>query len=82
MSDIAGKYKVSNYPFFTGSLGNWAGNERKIPTYTLELPNSDWNKTDQYFKMFRGAIHHAIQNDLTASKEKKKVSQNSSEIND
>lgn len=79
MSDRAGKYKVSNYPFFTGSLGNWAGNERKIPTYTLELPNSDWNKTDRYFKMFRSAIHHAIQNDLSAESEqnlKKKVSQN------
>ena len=64
MSDKAGKYKVSNYPFFTGSLGNWAGNERDIPTYTLELPNSDWNKTDRYFKLFRDAIHHAIGDDL------------------
>lgn len=70
MSDSAGKYKVSNYPFFTGSLGNWAGNERNIPTYTLELPNSDWNKTDRYFKMFRLAIHHAIKNDLRVNKVK------------
>lgn len=82
MSDIAGKYKVSNYPFFTGSLGNWAGNERKIPTYTLELPNSDWNKTDRYYKMFRGAIHHAIQNDLSVDTLKKKVSQNSKQLDE
>lgn len=64
MSDAAGKYKISNYPFFPGSLGNWAGNERKIPTYTLELPNSDWHKTNQYYKLFRTAIHHAIKHDL------------------
>jgi len=73
MSNKAGKYKISNYPFFTGSLGNWAGNERNIPTYTLELPNSDWNKTDQYYNMFRTALHHAIQDNLSlnAAKEKK-----------
>lgn len=70
MSNKAGKYKISNYPFFTGSLGNWAGNERNIPTYTLELPNSDWNKTDQYYKMFRTALHHAIQNNLSMNMQK------------
>ena len=75
MSDKAGKYKVSNYPFFTGSLGNWAGNERNIPTYTLELPNSDWHKTDRYFNLFKAAIHHAIQHNLSSSTLDKKVTQ-------
>lgn len=74
MSDAAGKYKISNYPFFPGSLGNWAGNERRIPTYTLELPNSDWNKTDRYFKLFRTAIHHAIKHDLRVHVMDKKFS--------
>lgn len=69
MSDLSGKYKISDYPFFTGSLGNWAGNEKRIPTYTLELPNSDWHKTDKYFDMFKGAIHHAIQNDLKVAQD-------------
>lgn len=69
MSDKAGKYKINNYPFFTGSLGNWAGNERSIPTYTIELPNSDWTKTDKYYKMLKPAIHHAISHDLGAGKE-------------
>ena len=68
MSNKAGKYKVSNYPFFTGSLGNWAGNERNIPTYTLELPNSDWHKTTRYYNLFRSAIHHAINDDLKMTK--------------
>lgn len=73
MSKKAGKYKITNYPFFTGSLGNWAGNERNIPVYTVELPNSDWNKTKRYFKMFRSAIHFAIDHDLTDKEEKKKI---------
>ena len=77
MSDAAGKYKISNYPFFPGSLGNWAGNERKIPTITLELPNSDWNKTDKYFKLFRTAIHHAIKHDLNVHIIDEKVSSHS-----
>lgn len=64
MSDKAGKYKISNYPFFTGSLGNWAGNERDIPTYTLELPNTDWHKTSKYYRLFREAILHAINDKL------------------
>ena len=35
MSRKASGYRIKNYPFFPGSLGNWAGNERGIPTYTL-----------------------------------------------
>lgn len=61
MSEKAEDYKITDYPFFPGSLGNYAGNERKIPTYTLELPNSDWHKTDRYWKKFKPAIHYAIQ---------------------
>lgn len=64
MSNKAGKYRINNYPFFPGSLGNWAGNERGIPTYTLELPNSDWTKTKRFYLTFRKAIHHAIDHEL------------------
>lgn len=67
MSNKAGKYRINNYPFFPGSLGNWAGNERGIPTYTLELPNSDWTKTKKFFSTFRRAIHHAIDHELKAN---------------
>lgn len=72
MSEKAGKYKVNNYPFFTGSLGNWAGNERGIPTYTLELPNSDWTKTNKFFNMFQKAIHQAIVHDMNVTPVTKK----------
>lgn len=60
MSELAGNYKVKDYPFFPGSLGNWAGHELNIPTFTIELPNSDWNKTDRYFDLFSKAMHHAL----------------------
>ncbi|MBT4791311.1 MAG: hypothetical protein HON90_07055 [Halobacteriovoraceae bacterium] len=76
MSDKAGKYRVNNYPFFPGSLGNWAGNERHIPTYTLELPNSDWNKTKRFYKTLRLAIHHVIQHDLSHDMNDKRVTKN------
>lgn len=64
MSKDASDYKIENYPFFPGSLGNWAGKERDIPTYTLELPTSDPSKSSQYWKLFQSAIHNAIAHDL------------------
>lgn len=64
MSKDASDYKIENYPFFPGSLGNWAGKERDIPTYTLELPTSDPAKSAQYWKLFKTAIHKAIAHDL------------------
>lgn len=60
MSEKANGYRVKNYPFFPGSLGNYAGNERKIPTYTLELPSSDNRNHRKYWKMFRESIDFAL----------------------
>lgn len=79
MSDKAGKYRINNYPFFPGSLGNWAGNERNIPTYTLELPNSDWTKTKKFYNTFKLAIHHAIKHSLSSELNDKKIT-NSEEV--
>jgi len=70
MSKKANDYKITNYPFFPGSLGNWAGNELNIPTYTLELPSSDNSKSQEYWQLFKEAIHGAILHDL---REKDKV---------
>lgn len=64
MSKEAKDYKISNYPFFPGSLGNWAGNEHGIPTYTLELPSSDGRKHKEYWDLFKGAIHAAFLKDF------------------
>lgn len=60
MSRKAKGYRIKNYPFFPGSLGNYAGNERGIPTFTLELPTSDNRRHKDYWKQFQGAIRAAI----------------------
>jgi protein MpaA len=64
MSKDASDYRIENYPFFPGSLGNWAGKERDIPTYTLELPTSDPSKSSEYWRLFKSAMHNAILHDL------------------
>lgn len=69
MSREAKGYRIKNYPFFPGSLGNYAGNERSIPTYTLELPSSDNRKHKVYWKRFKKAIHYALLHDLRDEKE-------------
>lgn len=60
MSEKSQGYKISNYPVFPGSLGNWAGNENHIPTYTLELPNTDPHQTDNFWKVFKDAVIFAV----------------------
>jgi protein MpaA len=60
MSQKSSGYKVSNYPIFPGSLGNWAGKENHIPTYTLELPNSNPHETDKFWSLFKEAVMYAI----------------------
>ncbi len=60
MSKDADGYNIKDYPFFPGSLGNWAGQERNIPTYTLELPSSDPRKNGEYWSLFKGAMHKVI----------------------
>ena len=60
MSSKASGYKVSNYPIFPGSLGNWAGKEKHIPTYTLELPNSNPQETTKFWNLFKDAVIFAI----------------------
>jgi murein peptide amidase A len=60
MSQKSSGYKVSNYPIFPGSLGNWAGKENHIPTYTLELPNSNPAETDKFWLLFKEAVLFAI----------------------
>ncbi len=41
------------YQVFPGSLGNYAGMERKVHTLTLELPSSAPQKGAEYFDQFR-----------------------------
>ncbi len=65
MSKNSGNYTFKRFGFFPGSLGNWAGRERQIPVYTLELPSGDSLYTiDSYWKRFRVALWRAIEFDL------------------
>lgn len=64
MSKDASGYNIKDYPFFPGSLGNWAGKERNIPTYTLELPSSDPKKNKDYWELFKSAMHKVIVHNL------------------
>jgi len=65
MSEEAKGYRIKNYPFFPGSLGNYAGNERNIPTYTLELPTSNPAKSSTYWRLFKTSIHEAIMHEIS-----------------
>lgn len=64
MSHKSSGYKISNYPIFPGSLGNWSGKERHIPTYTLELPNTNHQETDRFWTLFKDAMFYAIDNKM------------------
>ena len=66
MSEEARGYRIKNYPFFTGSLGNYAGNERGIPTYTLELPTANPRDHKKHWNRFRNAINSAVFQDMEA----------------
>ena len=64
MSEKSSGYKISNYPIFPGSLGNWAGKEKHIPTYTLELPNSDPRDSQKFWELFKDALLTAVDNKM------------------
>lgn len=65
MSKNSGNYKFMTFGFYPGSLGNYAGQERGIPVYTLELPPGETKKTvDNYWKVFRVALWRAVDFDL------------------
>lgn len=52
--------KFVDYSFFPGSLGNYAGNERKIPAYTVELPSAHAAKSRDYWMIIRSALIKAL----------------------
>jgi protein MpaA len=52
--------KLVDFQFFPGSLGNYAGNERHIPTYTVELPSSDPLMAHNYWSTLKFALLKAL----------------------
>ena len=61
ISESSQNYKVVDYTFYPGSLGNYAGNERRIPTVTLELQTTQPAMVDAYWHQFQPGITQAVQ---------------------
>jgi protein MpaA len=61
-------YKFLQYGFFPGSLGNYAGRERGIPTLTLELPTTDHTKAKSYFEGLKNGLYKLIVHQLEPKK--------------
>ncbi|MDZ4676039.1 MAG: M14 family zinc carboxypeptidase [Oligoflexia bacterium] len=53
-------YNFSRYGYYPGSLGNYAGKERGIPTLTLELPTTDASKAKSYFERLKKGTHALV----------------------
>jgi protein MpaA len=66
ISEKSRNYRVVDYRFYPGSLGNYAGNERQIPTVTLELETTNPKKVEEYWKQFLPGILQSIDYPFTA----------------
>lgn len=60
ISESSRNYRIVDYSFYPGSLGNYAGNERSIPTITLELETTKPEKMDSYWNQFRPGLEALI----------------------
>jgi len=58
---LRNRLKAKSTGFFPGSLGNYAGVEKGIPTITLELPSANPKVADFYWKKFQPGIRSMIQ---------------------
>lgn len=53
-------FPVRDFRVFPGSLGNYAGNDLKIPTYTLELNSVDSRDAHYLWLRFKDSIGHVL----------------------
>lgn len=61
--------KFIDFRFYPGSLGNYAGNERKIPTYTVELPSEQASRAHEYWEIMRVALINALKYEIYSGEE-------------
>ena len=61
ISETGGNYTIKDFGVYPGSLGNYAGNERSIPTITLELNSTDARLVDKFWNRFSPGLLKAIQ---------------------
>jgi protein MpaA len=52
MAEKARNYRIYDFSYYPGSLGNFAGNERNILTVTLELETIDIKLVNEYWSQF------------------------------
>jgi murein peptide amidase A len=61
ISEKSKNYRIVDYSFYPGSLGNYAGNERGIPTVTLELKTTDPDKFGEYWQQFLPGLIESVE---------------------
>ncbi|MCC7441354.1 MAG: DUF2817 domain-containing protein [Bdellovibrionales bacterium] len=64
--ELRSRVKAQHGGFFPGSLGNYAGQERGIPTLTLELPTADARHAHGYWERFKEGISTVIRFEVPA----------------
>jgi protein MpaA len=69
VSEKSRHYRIVDYPFYPGSLGNYAGNERHIPTVTLEFESTNPAMLEPYWQQFLPGILQAIHYPFTTDPE-------------
>jgi protein MpaA len=57
---LRNRLRAKSTGYFPGSLGNYSGVERGIPTVTLELPSANPRLAEAYWKKFRPGIHSMV----------------------
>ena len=61
ISKKSNNYRIVDYSFYPGSLGNFAGNERNIPTVTLELKTTNVKKVEEYWSQFLPGLLQSVE---------------------
>jgi len=64
--ELRSRLQANHEGFFPGSLGNYAGQERGIPTFTLELPTANAGSARAYWERFSQGIRTMIQFEVPA----------------
>ena len=67
VSRNSNNYRVLDFSFYPGSLGNFAGNERQVPTVTLELSSTNPRFADKYWREFFPGLKAAVKYEFRRS---------------
>jgi protein MpaA len=67
VSRNSNNYRVLDFAFYPGSLGNYAGNERHVPTVTLELSSTNPRFAEKYWREFFPGLRAAVKYEFKRS---------------